>query len=205
MYVTTLNSLPTQHPGLRSSINRNLSDIVELHEEILYELRRAVPNSELTQLYEQPTTTTPAAKAAHHHRWRSLDSVPEDEGGLGWLQDVPGLMADPDVAAAVSKIFRERVSQLLVVPSFHSLGINLAQMHRFFVYEEYGAKYEMMIKDVAATARTLPQWEMYQKGLEALAASLGSINQQLDQSKKSLTIGDLLVKVTPPLGLLATL
>lgn len=69
-------------------------------------------------------------------------------------------------------------------------------MNRFFIYEEYGAKYEMMIKDVASAHRTLPEWETYQKGLEALAASLGATNYHLDHSKKSLTIGDLLVKVS---------
>jgi hypothetical protein len=41
----------------------------------------------------------------------------------------------------------------------------------------------------------LPQWETYQKGLEALAASLGSAHHHLDHARKSLTIGDLLVKV----------
>jgi hypothetical protein len=68
-------------------------------------------------------------------------------------------------------------------------------MNRFFIYKEYGAKYEMMIKDVASAHRTMPQWEMYQKGLEALASSLGSANSHADHSRKSLTIGDLLVKV----------
>ena len=68
-------------------------------------------------------------------------------------------------------------------------------MNRFFIYEEYGAKYELMIRDVASAHQILPQWETYQKGLEALAASLGSAHQHVDHSKKSLTIGDLLVKV----------
>ena len=69
-------------------------------------------------------------------------------------------------------------------------------MHRFFIYEEYGAKYEMMVKDVASTYRTLPEWETYQKGLEALAASLFPANMKHDQAHKSLTVGDLLVKVS---------
>lgn len=68
-------------------------------------------------------------------------------------------------------------------------------MSRFFIYEEYGAKYELMIKDVASTYRTIPQWQVYQKGLEALASSLASINNQQTGSRKSLTVGDLLVKV----------
>ncbi|KAI0125898.1 hypothetical protein BJ170DRAFT_453118 [Xylariales sp. AK1849] len=174
VYVTILACLPSQHPGLRSSINRNLTDIVELHEEILGELHRAVPNSEYTQV-EQLSSVHKVPCKPSHHRWRSLDSVPEDEGGISWLQNVPGMTAEPDVAAEVALIFGRR-------------------MHRFFVYEEYGAKYEMMIKDVASAHRTMPQWDTYQKGLEALAFSLGPMNSRSDQSRKSLTIGDLLVK-----------
>lgn len=67
-------------------------------------------------------------------------------------------------------------------------------MNRFFMYEEYGAKYDLMIKDVASAHRTMPKWESYQKGLETLAAALGTGHNQGDL-KKSLTIGDLLVKV----------
>lgn len=69
-------------------------------------------------------------------------------------------------------------------------------MNRFCIYEEYGARYEMMIKDITYAHRTLPLWETYQKGLEALASSLESSNSRGAQSKKSLTIGDLLVKAS---------
>lgn len=72
--------------------------------------------------------------------------------------------------------------------------LTIPQMNRFFVYEEYGAKYEMMMKDIASAHRTMPQWDTYQKGLETLASSVGSSSKHGDMSKKSLTIGDLLVK-----------
>ncbi|KAI0600211.1 hypothetical protein F4775DRAFT_75214 [Biscogniauxia sp. FL1348] len=173
VYVTILASLPTVHHGLRSSINRNLTDVVELHEEILGELHRVVPNSEYTQPERVSISNPPSSR--RHHRWRSLDSVPEDKRGKPGIQDIPSVIAEPSVAAEVSQVFGKR-------------------MNRFFVYEEYSAKYEIMMKDVASTHRTLPQWETYQKGLEALAASLGSTNNHLDHSRKSLTIGDLLVK-----------
>jgi hypothetical protein len=54
-----------------------------------------------------------------------------------------------------------------------------------------------MIKDIASAYRTMPQWEAYQKGLEALALSLSSVNHNLQhgKSKKAFTVGDLLVKV----------
>jgi hypothetical protein len=69
-------------------------------------------------------------------------------------------------------------------------------MNRFFIYEEYGAKYELMIKDVAEAHRTMPGWLSYQKGLEVLASSLGSADNRGNQSRKALTAGDLLVKVS---------
>ncbi|KAI0176199.1 Dbl homology domain-containing protein [Hypoxylon sp. FL1284] len=174
VYVTILASLPSPHMGLRSSINRNLTDIVELHEEILGELHRVVPNSEYTQP-ERISVNPDPASAKKHRRWLSLDSVPEERGGTSWLQNIPSVIAEPTVAAEVAHVFGKRIN-------------------RFFVYEEYGAKYEMMIKDVASAHRTMPEWETYQKGLEALASSLGAANSFLDHSRKSLTISDLLVK-----------
>lgn len=68
-------------------------------------------------------------------------------------------------------------------------------MNRFFIYKEYGAKYEMMIKDINSMHRTMPEWENYQRGVEILATSLGSKQTRLDRAKKALTIADLLMKV----------
>lgn len=77
-------------------------------------------------------------------------------------------------------------------------------MNRFFIYKEYGAKYDMMTADISAASSRMPDWESYQKGLEALASTVGSINSVLDEAKKSLTLSDLLMKVrteldAPPL------
>lgn len=172
VYVTILVSLPTLPSGLRSSINRNLADIVELHEELLGELHRAVPDSEYNQLELPPRSRH---HLHNHRRIRSLDVVPENNESTSWLDTVPGMVAEPNIAADVAKVFTKK-------------------MNRFFVYEEYGAKYEMMMKDIASAHRTMPQWELYQKGLETLASSLGPTSNHGARSKKSLTIGDLLVK-----------
>jgi hypothetical protein len=69
-------------------------------------------------------------------------------------------------------------------------------MNRFFLYKEYGAKYEMMIRDIASAHQSMPDWESYQKGLEALASTLGSSKCIDATSKRSLSVGDLLVKVS---------
>lgn len=176
VYVTFLASIPSLSLSLRASISRTLNEIVELHEELLGELHLAVPHSEYTQI-NLPETPAPTAKHDRGHtRWHSLDAVPENIGGNSWLQRIPGMTAEPKVAAAVARVFAKK-------------------MNRFFIYEEYGAKYDFMIKDVATAYRTIPQWDTYQRGIEALASSLSSANSQQGNAKKALSIGDLLVKV----------
>jgi hypothetical protein len=109
VYVTILASLPTTPVGLRSAVNQNLNDIVELHEEMLGELHRAVPDSEHTQpdlsIKRVESNTTSCA----HRRWKSLDVVPEGRDGSP-LRDVPGVVAEPQAAAEVAQIFLKRVS-----------------------------------------------------------------------------------------------
>ncbi|RCI11507.1 hypothetical protein L249_7270 [Ophiocordyceps polyrhachis-furcata BCC 54312] len=176
VYVTILASLPAMCMGLRSSINKNLADIVELHEEILGELHRAVPHSEYTQPQGSYNVASLAiAETPGHRRWASVDGALERRRRVSWLQKTPGMLADPQVVAEVSKIFAKK-------------------MNRFFIYKEYGAKYELMIKDVASANQAMPQWETYQKGLETLASVLGSAKNSQDQSKKALKMADLLVK-----------
>lgn len=56
----------------------------------------------------------------------------------------------------------------------------------------------MMVKDIASTRQTIPMWNGYQKGLEALSALISSTNLSKAQPKKSNGVGDLLVKVRTP-------
>lgn len=104
--MTLLASIPSLSVNLRASINRNLNDIVELHEELLGELHRAVPHSE----YSQATVDSIISPPRHtHHRWRSLDAVPEHTSGTAWLQKIPGMTAEPKVAADVARVFGKKV------------------------------------------------------------------------------------------------
>jgi hypothetical protein len=99
-------SIPTLSSNLRASINRNLNEIVELHEEVLGDLHRVVPHSEYTQpIYAEPTMP---GSPIGHHRWRSLDAVPEYKNGT-WLQTIPGMTAEPNVAAEVARVFSKKV------------------------------------------------------------------------------------------------
>ena len=97
--------------GLRSSINANLTEIVELHEEILGELHRTIPHSEYTQM-ELPmfVVRTPVQGRQGHRRMKSLDAVPENRNGMSWLKRLPGMLADPQIVAEVAKIFSKKAS-----------------------------------------------------------------------------------------------
>lgn len=70
-------------------------------------------------------------------------------------------------------------------------------MSRFFIYKEYGAKYEMMVQETASVYDTLPDWDWNQKGLEALSALLSTRSCALRNTNRAATMKDLLVKVRP--------
>jgi len=105
--VTLLASIPTLSINFRSSINRNLNEIVELHEELLGDLHRVVPHSEYTQIDLAESSAPRLGKG--HHRWRSLDAVPEIKEAA-WLIKIPGMTAEPKIAAEVAKVFGKKVS-----------------------------------------------------------------------------------------------
>ena len=68
-------------------------------------------------------------------------------------------------------------------------------MSQFFVYEEYGARYESMLNEMSSAFRTIPNIHLYERGIEALANTLAPMTTRNGVSKKGLTFGDLLIKV----------
>lgn len=86
-----------------------------------------------------------------------------------------------------------------MIPDYNSVPLRcltLPKVNRFFIYKEYGAKYEMMMRDMASMQRAMPALETNQKGIEILASSLGSEKSCTESpGKRALTIADLLVKV----------
>lgn len=86
--------------------------MIDLHEELLGELHRAVPHSEYTQ-----TDLLPGPKSGSaHRRIRSLNVVPEDDETMSWLETVPGMVAEPNIAADVARVFTNKVYCFLLRP-----------------------------------------------------------------------------------------
>lgn len=67
-------------------------------------------------------------------------------------------------------------------------------MKRFFAYEEYGAHWTTISQDLTSTYKSMPTWQAYERGIEALSKSLASEDNR-EASGKALTFSDLLIKV----------
>ncbi|KAK5159655.1 hypothetical protein LTR04_004923 [Oleoguttula sp. CCFEE 6159] len=165
----------------------NISDILRLHEELLDELHRVIPYSEFSPDEGKQTFLITARK---HMRWHSADVIPGRVSAIrgaardhrrsldlrGPVGENPvGATADSCTAAAVAQVFDRLLS-------------------RFFVYQEYSAKYEIMLQDQETTQRALPTWQTYERGIEALSKSLSSVNNREASRKKALAFADLLAK-----------
>ena len=73
-YFTVLGNHQTSANLVRSTAQKNISDIVHLHDDILGELHRRVPFAE----YDQRTSKVPphSTSTRTHARWHSVDVVP---------------------------------------------------------------------------------------------------------------------------------
>jgi RhoGEF domain len=65
-------------------------------------------------------------------------------------------------------------------------------MASFFAYEEYCANHEIIAHDLQKNLPTL--WSTYEAGMESLARSIVSLDHREPNSRRGLTVGDLLVK-----------
>lgn len=72
----------------------------------------------------------------------------------------------------------------------------LCQIGRFAVYEEYGANYELLHRDIDETQRAITTWPDFDKAIEALSTHINPMNSREANKKKALTIKDLLIKVS---------
>ncbi|KAI9817228.1 MAG: hypothetical protein M1827_001341 [Pycnora praestabilis] len=181
VYFTLLASVPMLSQHTRSLIHRNVTDILQLHEELLSELHRIVPDTDRPQ----GCIKLPLVERPGHVRWHSIDIISPAKDSKDMRKDrhsfdqsdkmVEGLVADPKTAAIVARVFDKFT-------------------RRFFSYEEYSAMYDMMVQDVASTYKNIPTWHAYEKGIEALSASLAPLKTRDMHLRKGLTFGDLLIK-----------
>ncbi|KAJ4366254.1 hypothetical protein N0V83_007890 [Neocucurbitaria cava] len=185
-YFMILTALPTLPGQTRSSIQQNISQILQLHEDLLAELHQVVPQADFTGSAYQETYPVTKAK---HIRFHSADIIPgrfaEHKAArrlrhsldIGRSPDrrPPGLVTDTRTVGNIARIFNKH-------------------MKRFFTYEEYGAHWTTMSQDLTTMCKGLHGWQEYERGVEALQKVIASENNRDAGSKKALSFSDLLIK-----------
>ena len=73
-YFTILSHQPTTVSFARNSAQKNISDILHLHDDLLGDLHRIVPFAEYDQRTARAFPEVPLARS--HTRWHSVDVVP---------------------------------------------------------------------------------------------------------------------------------
>ena len=71
----------------------------------------------------------------------------------------------------------------------------MLQIERFSVYEEYGANFELVQRDVEDIQRAITSWPEFDRAIEALSAHVNPVQSREANRRKALTIKDLLIKV----------
>ncbi|MCJ1280970.1 hypothetical protein MMC26_000288 [Xylographa opegraphella] len=180
VYFTLLaTSTAPSHQKL-THIHENITEILVLHEDLLSRLRNTIQvsttnrvmNNVIARHTRRHSVNTPAltpTKTSTFDVRRSLDVSKHRSS------QEARLVSDPKEAANAAMIFGELMSQ-------------------FFVYEEYGARYETMLCDMTLTSQNIPNWHAYERGIEALANTLAPVNVREGCNRKGLTFGDLLIK-----------
>jgi hypothetical protein len=109
-----LTSVPTLPAQTRISIQQNISQILQLHEDLLLELQNVIPHADLTQ-----------SAQAKHIRFHSADLIPgrfhdhkltrrlrHSLDGSGTSSDLrqQGLTTDTKTVGEIARIFNKHVS-----------------------------------------------------------------------------------------------
>lgn len=69
-------------------------------------------------------------------------------------------------------------------------------MSRFDVYEDYGANYELVQRDVDETQRAIAAWSDFDRAIELLSVHINPVQSREANKKKAMTVKDLLIKVS---------
>ena len=69
-------------------------------------------------------------------------------------------------------------------------------MSRFDVYEEFGANYELVQRDVEETQRAIAAWSDFDRAIELLSAHVNPVQSKEANKKRAMTVKDLLIKVS---------
>lgn len=68
-------------------------------------------------------------------------------------------------------------------------------MEQFQVYADYGANYELVVRDIEETQQQIMTWPEFDRAIEILSATVNPVRTREENYKKALSVKDLLIKV----------
>ncbi|KAI4207062.1 MAG: hypothetical protein LQ346_000780 [Caloplaca aetnensis] len=184
-YFTLLARAPDNSQPNPSQMHKNVTEILQLHEDLLRQLQDVMKESK--PHVNSGRREMPAQLKQGRHHSNNGNRISSAVAGLVHAgrtsidtarptqEENQTTSIDTSKVVAVTKIF-ERM-----------LG-------RFFIYEEYGAQYELMLRDMALTSRSISNWHAFERSIEALANSLATSSGSEDSARKGLAFEDLLIK-----------
>lgn len=184
LFSTLLASVTSLSGRAKSSIQRNLHEMQQLHSDLLDEMHR-LPFIETPRSSRKRGAFTLRRPALPSHaRRQSLQThSPQQSMQMNRRQGSSVDSAnsycllrtiEPSESAEFARIFKHF-------------------MARFFVYEEYSSNNEIMLRELVAFQRSIPSWPLYETGIEALSRSIRAIDQKVNGNRRALTVSDLLV------------
>lgn len=72
----------------------------------------------------------------------------------------------------------------------------MIQVPQFQVYADYGANYELVVRDIEETQQSIASWLEFDRAIEVLSATVNPVKSREENQKKALTVKDLLIKVS---------
>ncbi|KIW31122.1 uncharacterized protein PV07_02800 [Cladophialophora immunda] len=184
LYSTLLATI-TVTCRVRSSVLRNVHDLLSVHERLLERLHQAAYEA-AARKWADTTSPRHLGSPPYHKRWRSLESSVAAKIGRSHRRTRSSMEssemsrsrtylggAEPRDVADAAGIFRDFLSD-------------------FLVYEEYCANHSLISHELQRHSPTL--WSTYESGIESLARSLVALDHKHQSERKGLTVGDLLIK-----------
>ncbi|KAL8915694.1 MAG: hypothetical protein Q9172_006760 [Xanthocarpia lactea] len=182
-YLRLLGLAPNVPQHTSTQIQQNVTEILALHEDLLAQIQHfiiePVPPMARRELPVQPKQSRHRSINGHHiasaitglvHTARTSHDSTRPVNSKG--NPVP---PDTSNVTEVAKIFGKILGH-------------------FFVYEEYGASYDLMLREMSSTSRSIANWHAFERSIEALANSLASPTGSEESARKGLSFEDLLIK-----------
>lgn len=184
-YLTLLASASMVSHSTSAQIHQSVTEMLQLHETLLSQIRQVF--KEPPHPFDSVRREMPLHTKQHRQRHTEGHRITSAVVGLVHAARTSIDSARPAPTATISAA-ANTTHVAAIVKIFEKM------LARFFIYEEYGAQYELMLRNMTLTSKTISHWQAFERSIEALANSLSTSSGSEESAKKGLAFEDLLIK-----------